>query len=122
MGQAIKQAVGGESMDSNLDDRTALAVLTHRVETMHSDFTEMRVVLRDLTVAINKLAVVEERQGSFAEAQERGFKTLAKVEERLSLLEKRVPENDRVRSWVDRVATAAVGVVLLFVLKATGLI
>jgi hypothetical protein len=100
---------------------TSLALLNHRVEVMHDDFTEMRAVLKELTTAINKLTVVEERQTQFAEAQERAFNVIAKIEERLTALEKRVPENDRVKVWVDRSVIAVLGVVFLFVVKKIGL-
>jgi hypothetical protein len=100
---------------------TSLALLNHRVEVMHDDFTEMRAVLKELTTAINKLTVVEERQTQFAEAQERAFNVIAKIEERLTALEKRVPENDRVKVWVDRGVIAVLGVVFLFVVKKIGL-
>lgn len=106
----------------NKDTDTMLALLNNRVETMHSDFSEMRLILNDLTKAINRLTVFEERQAQFAEAQARAFAVLADAEKRILSLEKRVPENDRVRNWVDRLAAAAVGVLLLFVLKAVGLI
>ena len=74
-----------------LNEKTdsTLAVLSHRVEAMHDDFSEMRSVLKELTAAINKLALVEERQTQFAEAQERAFKVIAKIEERLTALERR---------------------------------
>jgi len=39
-------------------DDAAFAVLAHKVEAMHSDFGEIRSVLRELTSAINKLALV----------------------------------------------------------------
>lgn len=100
----------------------ALVILNHRVEAMHEDFTEMRAVLKELTVAINKLALVEERQSQFADAQERAFKALEKIEARLSVLEKRVPEHDRTRQWIDRTVVGIVAIVFLFILKKVGLL
>jgi hypothetical protein len=100
---------------------TSLALLNHRVEVMHEDFTEMRTVLKELTTAINKLTVVEERQTQFADAQERAFKVIGKIEERVTALEKRVPENDRIKVWVDRAVVAVLGVVFLYAVKHLGL-
>lgn len=124
--RTIAQETGMENKDTNTNTNTntntMLAILNHRVETMHSGFLEMRTILSDLTKAVNRLAVFEERQAQFAEAQARAFKVIADAEKRIASLEKRVPEDDRVRNWVDRLATAAVGLVFLLVLKGVGLI
>lgn len=106
----------------NTDDDATLAVLNHRVEVMHDDFTEMRTVLRDLTTAINKLALVEERQTQFAEAQERAFRMISKIDDRLQTLEKRIPETDRTRVWVDRIVLGVAAAAFLFIAKKVGLL
>lgn len=107
----------------------ALNILNQRVEAMHEDFTEMRKVLRELTGAINKLALVEERQAQYSQALERAFAIIAKVEARVDSAESRVkaleilaPENIRTRAWVDRAVLGIVGLVVLFIANATGLI
>lgn len=104
-----------------LDD-ASLAILNHRVEAMHQDFSEMRSVLKELTAAIHKLALVEERQTQFADAQERAFKVIGKIEERLTELERRIPETDRTRLWVDRAVLWVVAAVSLFAAKKLGLL
>ena len=73
-------------------DEAAFAVLAHKVEAMHTDFGEIRAVLRELTVAINKLALVEERQAQAAQAQERAFSVLSKLEYKIDKLDERVKE------------------------------
>lgn len=99
-----------------------LAILSHRVEAMHEDFTEMRAVLKELTAAINKLALVEERQTQFAEAQERAFKVIAKIEERLTALERKAPDVQRTNIWVDRAVLGVIAIVFLFIAKKVGLL
>lgn len=99
-----------------------LAILSHRVEAMHEDFSDMRAVLKELTAAINKLALVEERQTQFAEAQERAFKVIAKIEERLTALERRAPELQRTNVWIDRAVLAVIAIAFLFVAKKVGLL
>lgn len=103
-------------------DSATLAVLSHRVEALHEDFAEMRIVLKELTVAITKLTLVEERQTQFAEAQERAFKVIAKIEERLAALERKTPDMVRTRIWVDRAVLAIVAAVFLFIGKKVGLL
>lgn len=99
-----------------------LAILNHRVEALHQDFSEMRTVLRELSAAINKLALVEERQMQFAEVQERAFNALEKIEERLAALERRAPELQRTNVWIDRAVLATIAIVFLFVAKKVGLL
>lgn len=107
-------------LNENTD--ATLAILNHRVEAMHGDFSEMRSVLKELTAAINKLALVEERQTQFAEAQERAFKVIAKIEERLTALERRAPELQRTNVWIDRAVLAVIAIVFLFFAKKVGLL
>lgn len=96
-------------------------VLAHKLETLHSDVREIETVLRDLTAAITKLAIVEERQNATAAALERAFKALAKVEDRVSALELQVPANRKLSVWVDRVTWAALGLLGMYVMKSLGL-
>lgn len=99
-----------ENTDANF------AVLAHKVDAIHADVGEMRTVLRDLTNAIIKLALVEERQSQFAIAQERGFKVLEKIEAKLDALDERVktlevsePEQKRTSTWVTAAVWGFVG-------------
>jgi phage shock protein A len=93
-----------------------LALVSSRMTALHEDITEMKLVLRELTAAITKLALIEQQQAQAAHAQERAFKSLEKVEQRVSELERRMPEFSRSSAWVDRAvwATAAASLVMLF--------
>lgn len=113
-------AMANDQMPSPADPM--LAILKHRIETMHEDFTEMRTVLKELSAAITRLALIEERQGQSNEAQERAFKVLAALEQRVSALEKRVPENNRTTLWLDRAALSAVAAVFVYIAKQVGLL
>lgn len=107
-----------------LERRTAseLATVTTKISTLHEDVTEVKNVLRELTTAITKLALIEERQMQFSAAQERAFNAISKLSDRVAELEKRVPEQSKVAVWVDRAIMATVGATLLFVAKKTGLL
>lgn len=65
-----------------MPDQTILAVLEHKITSMHSDMGEVRNVLKELTAAINRLALVEERQSQLSLTLERAFKVLDRIEER----------------------------------------
>jgi len=96
-------------------------LLSHKLQVLHEDVGEMKSVLKDLTAAITKLALIEERQTQAAAAQERAFQALERVEQRVSSLEAYVPANKRVNVWLDRFLWGAIGLLLMFIAKKTGL-
>lgn len=106
----------------NPQEPASLAVLAHKVNSMHEDFKEMRAVLQDLTAAINKLALVEERQSQFAAAQDRAFDALKSHGERIRALEIRAPGGDRVAMWLDRGTWALVALFFTYLAKQAGLL
>lgn len=96
-------------------------VIAHKLESLHGDVGDMKQVLRDLTTAVTKLAIVEERQGQAAISLERAFKVLEKVEGRLDALERREPMNTQASEWVTRAVFAAAAVAVLYVARQAGL-
>lgn len=96
-------------------------VLSIQLKTLHEDVNEMKSVLKDLATAITKLALIEERQANAAAALERAFGALERVETRVSVLEKDVPANKRVSVWVDRAIWAGMGLLVMTVMKKSGL-
>jgi hypothetical protein len=96
-------------------------ILTLKLQVLHEDVGEMKSVLKDLTAAITKLALIEERQTQAAAAQERAFGVLAKLEERVSSLEAYAPANKRVSVWLDRATWAALGLLGMYIAKKVGL-
>lgn len=111
-------------------------VINTRLNTLHDDVFDIKSVLRDLTVAVTKLAVLDERQGQASLAQERAFKALERIEVRLDIVERSAPANCEARlvalekaqplqtqtsDWVGKVVVGAVVVVIIFVLKNVGL-
>lgn len=79
-----------------------IATLSARLQSLHSDVSEIKVVMRELTTAITKLALVEERQANVAAAQERMFNALGKLEVRITALERLEPASTKTSIWVDR--------------------
>lgn len=98
-----------------------VATLNTRLQVLHEDVTDIKTVLKDLTSAITKLALIEERQSQASAAMERAFKALERIEERVSELEKRVPMNDHMNRWVERIITAVVMAVVVFALQKFGI-
>lgn len=84
-------------------------VLNVRLDALHSDMGEMKTTLNKLSDAITKLALIEQTQSQTAEALERAFKTIEKIETRVAALELAQPKNDFASTWVDRILTGIVG-------------
>lgn len=80
-----------------------------RLDALHSDMGEMKTTLNKLSDAITKLALIEQTQSQTAEALERAFKTIEKIETRVAALELAQPKNDFASTWVDRILTGVVG-------------
>lgn len=97
-------------------------ILTHRLETLHEDVGEMKSAINKLTDAVTKLALLEERQAHTATALERAFGVLERVETRLHTLEMHMPGTKRITIWIDRATYAALGLLVMFVLKKSGLV
>ena len=67
-------------------------VLTVKIDMLHSDVVDMKTALNELSKAITKLALVEERQAQTADAMERAFKAIGRIEDRVSALELTAPK------------------------------
>ena len=96
-------------------------VLNQRLATLHEDVSEMKAVLKELTSAVNKLALVEQQQNQMAKAMERAFTAIEKVEARVAEIEKRLPEVTRTSIWVDRAIWGAVAAAGALAIKKIGL-
>jgi len=94
--------------------------LDKRLEVLQNGVSDMRVVLKDLTSAITKLALIEERQAHAAAAQERAFRALENVEKRVADMEKRMPAQDRTAKYVEMFLTAMAVAALLYVARRVG--
>lgn len=92
-----------------------VALLSVKLETLHGDVAEIKSAMHELTRAIMKLALIEERMGIASEAQERAFKAISRLENRVFELEQKAPMNDETTKWVDRGITAVIGAALMFV-------
>jgi hypothetical protein len=97
-------------------------VLTVKIDMLHSDVSDMKTALNELSKAITKLALVEERQAKTADAMERAFRAIGKIEDRLSALEIAAPKTKETNAWVDRFILGMVMVVMGFAGTKLGLL
>ena len=93
-----------------------------RMESLHSDVGEIKAALKDLTQAITKLALIEERQAQASLALERAFVAMSKLEDRVQELERSEPAHSRTSEWVDRAVWSTAGVAAMFVAAKAGLL
>ena len=97
-------------------------ILAVKLDMLHSDVVDMKTALNELSKAITKLALVEERQAQTAEALERAFKAISRIEDRLSILERSAPKSKETSAWVDRFIFGAVMAVAGFIGTKLGLL
>lgn len=100
-------------------DLTEVAI---KLEVLDTDVKDIKVVLRELTGAIIKLALIEERLGSARERLDKGVVLIERMERRLAALEALVPQTKSQSKWGERVVWALLGLVAMFVAKKVGLI
>lgn len=91
------------------------------MDVLHRDVIEIKAVLRELTLAITKLAVVEERQTQISASMERAFTLLDGLERRIAELELQSPVTKRITRLVDLLMLGAVVIITGFILKHVGL-
>ena len=97
-------------------------ILAVRFNLLQEDVSEIKTALGKLSDAITKLALVEQSQIATADALERAFQAIERVERRLEKIEQSVPENAESAKWVDRGVTALVCAAAAAIAKASGLI
>lgn len=106
----------------------ALNLIAARLETLHKDVGDMKSGLKDLAIAITRLAVVEERLSSGVQAQERAFKEIGRVNDdvkavasRVAVLETAAPLQKKTSDWMLSVVWAAAGAAVSFLAVKVGL-
>lgn len=105
-------------------------MLATKLQALHEDVSEMKSALKDLTSAITKLALIEERQANTQAAQDRAFTAISNIERRLgeierilppdfairlSALEKKSPLNDLSNKWVFGAVVAIITGVVVYI-------
>lgn len=98
-----------------------ISLLNHKVDGMSEIVTDMKASLKELTTAVTKLTLIEERQSQATAALERAFKAIERIDARVDILEQYVPANKRVSVWLDRATWAGMGLLAMLVLKKSGL-
>jgi Mg2+ and Co2+ transporter CorA len=96
-------------------------ILAVRLNLLHEDVGEIKTALGKLSDAITKLALVEQNQLQTAEAMERAFTAIERIERRVEKLEHSGWESSHSAKWVDRAIVAAITVGGMALLRAVGI-
>ncbi len=95
---------------------TDLAVAIAKIESISGDMAEIKQTMRELAVAVSKLAVIEERQASTNDAITRAFKDINKLSDRIVVLEQNQPiqkqSSDLVQAAIKYIMAAVLGAIL----------
>lgn len=92
-----------------------VTVLSAKLQTLHTDVADIKGSIKELTSAINKLALVEERISNAVAAQERTFKAIEKLESRIDNLEKSQVTSENMSKWIDRGLVAGLAAIATFI-------
>ena len=93
-----------------------------RLEALHRDVHDIKTALKDLTAAITKLALIEERQIHAAKSLDRAFAALERLESRVARLEVAAPMNGQASEWMVRGMWAFTAALMVIVAKRIGLL
>jgi hypothetical protein len=99
-----------------------ISLLNHKFDSLNEVVSDMKLALKELTTAITKLTLIEERQSHAAAAQERAFASIERIENRLKALEYNAPNVKKVSVWLDRATFASIGLIVMLLLKKSGLL
>jgi hypothetical protein len=119
-----------EEHDVNSAD---LRVFALRLSTLHQDVSTVKTSIDNLTNAVSKLAIVEERQSQMLAMQNRLLSEYDKQDVSLQALTQRVlivesKQEDSKKSegkldlWMDRLTWATVAAISMYMAKKTGFI
>lgn len=104
-----------------------------RLDSLHSDIGDMKSTMRELTAAVTRLALIEERQAQATQSLERAFKEIekcwgrieandAKVDARIDALEREQPLQKQTSQWVLAAVWGVATGAVVFLAKTMGLL
>lgn len=104
-------------------------VVITRLGILSDDVGDLKETLRQIATAVTRLALVEERQSQTNEALGRAFKSIDKldmkltgIEQRLGALERMQPLQQQTNGWVMTSVWIAAGAAVMFVAKKAGIL
>lgn len=97
------------------------AALMERITGMQNDISEIKGSINVMAAAIQKLAIIEERQANAAAALDRAFAEIARLNAKVERLEAERAGSATAAKWVDRGIVGVVTAAAIFAAKKIGL-
>jgi hypothetical protein len=123
----IPQFIQSDKVDRRMPDHN-MALVAARLESFETSFDDLKGDMRKMAEAVTKLAVMEERQVSANQAQERAFNAIKRVEDDVSKVKTKVialeiagVDSKRTSAWIDRAVLAIVLAVAMFIAAKAGI-
>ena len=118
--------------NTNMDD-TTVKIVADRLQSLHQDVNElkdsMRESMKDMSSAVTKLVLLEERNTQTVRLIERAMKELDdqksehnKLVDKVNNLAEQAPLNRQTNRMIDALIYAVVGGVLMFIGKQVGIV
>ena len=120
------------TLENNMDD-TTVKIVVDRLQSLHQDVNElkdsMRESMKEISSAVTKLVLLEERNTETVRLIERAMKELDdqkvehnKLADKVNSLAEQAPLNRQTSRMLDALIYAVVGGVLMFIGKKLGLV
>ncbi len=120
------------TLENNMDD-TTVKIVADRLQSLHQDVNElkdsMRESMKEMSSAVTKLVLLEERNTQTVRLIERAMKELDdqkvehnKLADKVNSLAEQAPLNKQTNRMLDALIYAVVGGVLMFIGKKLGLV
>ncbi len=120
------------TLENNMDD-TTVKIVADRLQSLHQDVNElkdsMRESMKEMSSAVTKLVLLEERNTQTVRLIERAMKELDdqkvehnKLADKVNSLAEQAPLNRQTNRMLDALIYAVVGGVLMFIGKKLGLV
>ena len=120
------------TLENNMDD-TTVKIVADRLQSLHEDVNElkdsMRESMKEMSSAVTKLVLLEERNTETVRLIERAMKELDdqkvehnKLADKVNSLAEQAPLNRQTNRMLDALIYTVVGGVLMFIGKKLGLV
>lgn len=119
--------------EETIMDETTVKIVADRLQSLHEDVNElkdsMRESMKEMSSAVTKLVLLEERNTQTVKLIERAMKELddqkiehGKLVDKVDKLAEQAPLNRQTNRMIDALIYAVVGGVLMFIGKKLGLV
>ena len=108
-------------MPPETNDTVTLAVLVTRLDSVIDNQTQQQITLRELSSAVNRLSVIEERQSADRQSMERAFNAVGEAKGSVKELTTRVEKLEQaqpMQTFTNGVVQKIIGIIVAAVIGA----